>query len=110
MTDDIEERNRRRREKWQENNVRRAALAANDWADKTESCAILFNISESSLWRGVKSGKYPKPIKLSKFVVRWSRAELRACVEKILAERWSISDESSSNRSGNAPAQTRAGE
>ena len=82
-----QERNRRRREKYKSDNARRTALAADDWAEKTEACAILFDISESSLWRGVKSGKYPKPVKVSTFVRRWSRAELRACVEKILAER-----------------------
>jgi predicted DNA-binding transcriptional regulator AlpA len=58
-----------------------------DLIDKRGACATLGGISEATLWRGVKSGRFPAPIKLGRFIARWQREELAACVEKLAAER-----------------------
>lgn len=38
-------------------------------------------ISRATLWRGVKSGRYPKPLKVGPSSNRWKRDELVAVVE-----------------------------
>jgi prophage regulatory protein len=37
----------------------------------------LFPIGESSWWRGVAEGRYPKPVKLSARVTAWRIADIR---------------------------------
>ncbi|HWA00382.1 MAG TPA: AlpA family phage regulatory protein [Caulobacterales bacterium] len=44
-------------------------------------------ISRATLWRGVKSGRYPKPLKVGVSSNRWKRGELIAVVEKADAAR-----------------------
>jgi prophage regulatory protein len=39
-------------------------------------------ISKSSWWAGVKSGRYPKPCKLSPRVTCWSVKSIRAIIER----------------------------
>ncbi len=52
-----------------------------------DACTMLGGISKATMWRGVKAGPFPKPIKLGKFIARWSRAELAAYIEKIKSAR-----------------------
>lgn len=40
-------------------------------------------VSRSHFWAGVKSGKYPKPLKLSERVTVWKAADIRALAEGI---------------------------
>jgi prophage regulatory protein len=58
-----------------------------DLIPKKEACAILGGISEATLWRGVKSGRFPAPIKLGSSIARWSRAELESLIERLKTER-----------------------
>lgn len=44
-------------------------------------------IARSTLWRGVKSGRYPPPIKIGANAVRWRRSELEAAVERLAQAR-----------------------
>jgi predicted DNA-binding transcriptional regulator AlpA len=44
-------------------------------------------ISRATLWRGVKAGRYPKPLKVGPSSNRWKRDELVAVVEKAAAAR-----------------------
>lgn len=39
-------------------------------------------VSRSSWWAGVKSGRYPKPLKLSERVTVWRVSDIRALIEK----------------------------
>ena len=39
-------------------------------------------VSKSHFWAGVKSGKYPKPIKLSARVTAWRESDILALVRK----------------------------
>jgi predicted DNA-binding transcriptional regulator AlpA len=44
-------------------------------------------IDESTLWRGVKAGRYSKPIKITPQSVRWFRSELAADIKRLAAKR-----------------------
>jgi predicted DNA-binding transcriptional regulator AlpA len=41
-------------------------------------------IDPSTLYRGMKSGRFPKPIKFSRNMVRWRRGECEAALQKII--------------------------
>lgn len=52
-----------------------------------EAREALGRISASTFVRGVRSGRFPKPVKIGERLVRWRREELRACVDKLAAQR-----------------------
>ncbi len=62
-----------------------------DLVDQPVACQILGGtntpIHGSTLWRGVKAGRYPKPIKVGPGTNRWRVSELVAVVERAAAER-----------------------
>lgn len=39
-------------------------------------------ISKSSWWAGVKSGRYPKPVKLSARITVWRVSDIRSLIER----------------------------
>ncbi len=39
-------------------------------------------ISKSSWWSGVKSGRYPKPVKLSARITVWKISDIRSLIER----------------------------
>lgn len=41
----------------------------------------VFPISRSSFWAGVKSGKYPKPVKLSQRCTAWRVEHIRELID-----------------------------
>lgn len=41
----------------------------------------LIPVSKSTWWAGVKSGRYPKPVKLSTRVTAWRVEDIRAFIE-----------------------------
>lgn len=40
----------------------------------------VFPVSRSAWWAGVKSGKYPQPVKLSERTTAWKVADIRALI------------------------------
>jgi predicted DNA-binding transcriptional regulator AlpA len=44
-------------------------------------------INPATLWRGVKKGRYSKPIRISDQAVRWRRSELQDDIDRMVAER-----------------------
>ena len=44
-------------------------------------------IHPATLWRGVKKGRYSKPIHISDQAVRWRRSDLQADIARMVAER-----------------------
>jgi predicted DNA-binding transcriptional regulator AlpA len=44
-------------------------------------------IHPATLWRGIKAGRYSRPIKIGPQSVRWRRSELAADIERMAAER-----------------------
>lgn len=47
-------------------------------------------INPATLWRGVKAGRFARPIKIGAQAVRWRRSELAADIERMAAERDSV--------------------
>ena len=41
----------------------------------------LYPVSRSSWWAGVKSGRYPKPVKLSEHITAWRVEDIKALIE-----------------------------
>jgi prophage regulatory protein len=44
-------------------------------------------VSKSTWWEGVKSGRYPKPIKLGPRITAWRVEDIRALIESTGASR-----------------------
>jgi predicted DNA-binding transcriptional regulator AlpA len=40
-------------------------------------------VSKSHFWQGIKEGRYPAPIKLSKRVTCWRESDIRALVDSL---------------------------
>jgi len=40
-------------------------------------------IGKSSWWEGVKSGKYPQPVKLGAKITAWRAEDIRALIEQL---------------------------
>jgi predicted DNA-binding transcriptional regulator AlpA len=58
--------------------------------DVDEACRFIGGtrpINPATLWRGVKSGRYSRPINISPQLVRWRRSELQADIDRMIAER-----------------------
>lgn len=58
--------------------------------DRDETCRELGRISQATLYRGVSSGRYPRPIKVGPNTVRWVRHEIRACKVAMMNARGGI--------------------
>ena len=59
--------------------------------DKDETCrffgGIYHPINAATLYRGVKAGRYPAPVKVGTNSSRWIKSECAAALAKIIAER-----------------------
>jgi len=53
--------------------------------DEHAACQVLGGVAtpihRSTLWRGIRAGRYPAPIKVGPATNRWDEAELIACIE-----------------------------
>ena len=65
--------------------------AKSELVDETTACQIIGGantpIHRATLWRGIKAGRYPRPLKVGPGTNRWREAELVAVLEKAAAER-----------------------
>lgn len=43
----------------------------------------LFPVSRSGWWAGVKSGRYPQPVKLGPNTTAWRASDIRALIEGV---------------------------
>lgn len=63
-----------------------AELVDEELVDEDLACRLIGGartpIHRSTLWRGIGSGRYPKPLKVSQYMNRWRVGELRAVVTK----------------------------
>ena len=48
---------------------------------------LLGGLHQSTIWRWVKSGRLPKPVKLSGGTTRWLRAEVEAALQRMVEAR-----------------------
>jgi len=42
----------------------------------------LIPVSRSSWWKGIKEGRFPKPLKLSKRITVWKASDIRNLIER----------------------------
>jgi prophage regulatory protein len=45
----------------------------------------VFPVSPSTWWRGVKAGRYPRPVKLSAFCTAWRVEDIRELLARVAA-------------------------
>ena len=50
--------------------------------DKKAGIAAIFPVSKSTWWAGVKSGRYPQPVKLSERCTAWRVEDVLALIEQ----------------------------
>jgi len=50
---------------------------------KIDGVLQFFPVSKSTWWAGVKSGKYPKPIRLSPRRVAWRKQDIESLIERL---------------------------
>jgi predicted DNA-binding transcriptional regulator AlpA len=58
--------------------------------DRDATCAFFGGsrpIHFATLYRGIKAGRYPKPIFVAPNSARWRRSECQAALNRIIAER-----------------------
>lgn len=59
--------------------------------DEFSACQVLGGVAtpihRSTLWRGIRAGRYPHPIKVGPGTNRWDEAELIACIEQAASGR-----------------------
>jgi predicted DNA-binding transcriptional regulator AlpA len=53
---------------------------------KREVCS-LFGIDPSTLYRNIKAGKLPKPIRVGRGSSRWLRTEVEGCLQSMVEAR-----------------------
>jgi predicted DNA-binding transcriptional regulator AlpA len=68
-----------------------AAVRGTELVNEPRACAVLGGpetpIHRSTLWRGIRAGRYPKPIKVSARACRWRLDELLAVIERAVSDR-----------------------
>jgi predicted DNA-binding transcriptional regulator AlpA len=55
--------------------------------DRATTLAFFGDIDVSTLYRGIHSGRYPRPVNVSSNVVRWLADECEAALARMIAER-----------------------
>jgi predicted DNA-binding transcriptional regulator AlpA len=60
-----------------------------DLLDVKQTCAFFGGqstpIDASTLYRGIKDGRFPRPVKITKKLSRWRRSTLQAAKDKLIA-------------------------
>lgn len=64
-------------------NPRLFAPRAIDLVVLDEALHVLGDISPATFYRGIKSGRFPAPVKVGPNTSRWNRAELEECVQQL---------------------------
>jgi predicted DNA-binding transcriptional regulator AlpA len=64
-----------------------AALRHDELLDLKEVCAFFGGLDASTIYRGIKAGRYPSPIKVGANASRWLRSECSAALQAMIARR-----------------------
>jgi predicted DNA-binding transcriptional regulator AlpA len=71
-------------------NSEQACPETDQLMDGKATCAFLGGtkpIDRATLWRGVKSGRYPPPVKIGPNSCRWLRSECQVAVQRLIERR-----------------------
>jgi predicted DNA-binding transcriptional regulator AlpA len=52
--------------------------------NRGEVCRFFGNIHPSTLWRGIRQGRYPAPIRIGPQLRRWSRADCETALRAMM--------------------------
>jgi predicted DNA-binding transcriptional regulator AlpA len=52
-----------------------------------ETCTAFGGVDPSTLYRGIRLGRYPRPIKVGPGSSRWLRSEIDACLRQMVEGR-----------------------
>jgi prophage regulatory protein len=53
--------------------------------EKAQAIPALFPVCRSTWWAGVKTGRYPQPVKLGERITAWRVEDIRALIEQVAA-------------------------
>lgn len=66
-------------------NNSRSVLPETGYLRLSQIIPSIIPVSKSTWWLGVKSGRYPSPVKLSERCTAWRAEEIRALIEQLSA-------------------------
>lgn len=49
---------------------------------RSPALAALIPVSKSTWWAGIRSGRFPQPVKLGKRITAWRTADIRTLLER----------------------------
>jgi predicted DNA-binding transcriptional regulator AlpA len=55
--------------------------------DKSQTCEFFGGINPATLYRGIRQGRFPKPVKVGPGTSRWLRQECESTLRAMVAER-----------------------
>jgi predicted DNA-binding transcriptional regulator AlpA len=65
----------------------REALRPDELLDCKEVCAFFGGIDPATLYRGIRKGRYPVPIKIGPNTSRWLGSEIDAALQAMITRR-----------------------
>ena len=63
--------------------LRLAQIVGKPATDNTPAIPAIFPVCRSTWWAGVKSGRYPQPVKLGDRITAWHVEDIRALSERV---------------------------
>ncbi|WP_350017102.1 AlpA family phage regulatory protein [Rhodanobacter sp. IGA1.0] len=62
--------------------IRLTAIVGKPATDSVPAVPAIFPVCRSTWWAGVKTGRYPQPVKLGERITAWRVEDIRALIEK----------------------------
>lgn len=62
------------------NNIRHTAVLPTEGYARLHQVLAAYPVSKSTWWAGVKTGRYPKPVKLGPRTTAWRVVDIRALI------------------------------
>jgi len=53
--------------------------------DTSQAIPAIIPVSKSTWWAGIRTGRYPKPVKLGERITAWRVEDIRALIERAAA-------------------------
>jgi predicted DNA-binding transcriptional regulator AlpA len=67
-----------------------SVFLSDELLDKDTACRLIGGskpIDWSTFYRGIRAGRYPRPVKIGRSASRWLRSELQAAIDRLIAQR-----------------------